>query len=365
MELQTGQVNWSRTPVHVYPGAVRLWLWTAVAHGAEFATTYRYRQARFGIEMFHQALVGPDGVTPSLGGREFQGTIDEIARLDPVQLDGATPLPAAPGAEVPPRGEVGLIFDFEQLWWFGILPQGERWDYGRLVRMWHAAFARLGLAVRVLRPGQEWPADLPVIVAPGLQMVDDQTVARMTHYAAAGGHLVLTCRTALMDKTGQLFDGPLAKPILPLIGGSIEAYDGLPVGTFGQVEMTDGKKFDWGVWGDLLYGEPQTKMLAKYADQFYDDAAAVLQNKYEKGVVTYCGVFGEQAFTDALAERLAAQAKLPVTPLPPRVRVVRRGAYRIMLNYSTSAVEAPAPARTKFIVGARKVDAAGVAVWKE
>ena len=176
--------------------------------------------------------------------------------------------------------------------------------------------------------------------------------------------MVLTCRTALMDKNGQLFEGPLAKPILPLIGGSIEAYDGLPEETSAHVEM-DGKRYEWGVWGDLLYGEPETKTVAKYADQFYSGAAAVIHHKYEKGAVTYCGVFGDEAFTDALAEKIAASAKLAVTPLPHRVHLLKRGSYRILLNYTDKTVEAPAPARTRFVVGTRKVEAAGVAVWKE
>jgi beta-galactosidase len=195
-------------------------------------------------------------------------------------------------------------------------------------------------------------------------MVGETLVDQMTKYAATGGHLALTCRTALMDRNGQLFEGPLAKPILPLIGGSIEAYDGLPDGALAQVEM-DGKKYPWGVWGDLLYGEAETRTIARYADQFYAGAAAVIQNRYQGGLVTYCGVFGEEAFTDALAERLATQSKLAVTHLPARVHLVRRGAYRILLNFTIDTVDAPAPARTRFLVGSRKVEGAGVAVWRE
>jgi beta-galactosidase len=336
---------------------VRLWLWTALAHGAEFVTTYRYRQPRFGVEMFHGGLVGTDGVTPTLGGRQFQQTIDEIARLELSELP-----PPSVGGEA--GRSVGLVFDFEQLWYFQILPQSKRWDYARLVRMWYGAFARLGVSVTVLRPGQPWPSDLPVIVAPGLQMVDDALVGQMTSYAAGGGHLVLTCRTGLMDRTGQFFEGPTGKPILPLIGGSIEAYDGLPDSVLGHVEL-DGKKYEWGAWGDLLYGEAETKTLAKYADQFYAGAAAVIQNKYQGGVVTYCGVYGEEGLTNALAERIATQAKLATTPLPARVHVVRRGPYRFLLNFTATTVDAPAPPRTRFVVGSRKVEPAGVAVWKE
>jgi beta-galactosidase len=357
LEIQAGQINWGDTPVHLYPGAVRLWLWTAMAHGAQFVTTYRYRQPRFGPELFHHGLVGPDGVSPSLGGRQFNQTIDEVDRLD---WKSIPPL----ADDRPAARSVGLVFDFEQLWYYRILPQSRRWDYPRLLRLWYRAIARLGLAVRILRPGQEWPQDLPLIVAPGLQMVDDAIVEQMKTYAAGGGHLVLTCRTALMDRRGQLFEGPTAAPIAPLIGGSIEAYDGLPDAMMGHVEM-DGKKYDWGVWGDMLYADAETRTIAKYADQFYAGAAAVIQHKYEKGVVTYCGVYGEEAFTDALAERLATHAKLPTTPLPANVQLLRRGPYRILLNFTTAVIDAPAPARTRFVVGTRKVEPAGLAVWKE
>ena len=49
-------------------------------------------------------------------------------------------------------------------------------------------------------------------------MVDDQDVRRLHDFAERGGHLVLTCRTGLMDRTGQLFEGKWGQPILDLYG---------------------------------------------------------------------------------------------------------------------------------------------------
>ena len=94
--------------------------------------------------------------------------------------------------------------------------------------------------MKVLQANRPWPSDLAMIVAPGLQMVDEKIVGQMEQYVQANGNLVLTCRTAWMDKRGQLFEGPIARPILKLIGASIEAYDSMPEQTVGQVEM-DGK----------------------------------------------------------------------------------------------------------------------------
>ncbi|HVT87373.1 MAG TPA: beta-galactosidase [Tepidisphaeraceae bacterium] len=355
MEIQPGQVNWSGVPVLVHPGAVRLWLWTAIAHGAEFITVYRFRQPRFGIELFHHALVGTDGVTPSPGGREFVQVIDEVKRLK------------APAAEPLAKSDspsAGLLLDFDQLWYFNTLPQARRWDQKQWLTQWYQAIARLGLRVQIVHPNKPWPKDLSMVVAPGVQMVNDKLIKQFDDYAAGGGNLVLTCRTGLMDRHGQLFEGPVGKPILPLIGGTIEAYDGLPADTFGQVDL-DGTKHKWGVWGDLLYAEPSSKVLAKYADQFYAGAAAALHRKHGKGTVSYCGVYAEPSFTDAFLEKVAALTRTPVMKLPNRVQVIKRGKHWIALNYQLVPFDAPATKGAKFLVGSRKVDPVGVSVWEE
>jgi beta-galactosidase len=366
LELQPGQVNWSGVPVLLYPGAVRLWLWTAFAHGAEFVTTYRFRQSRFGIELFHHGLMNPDGVTPSPGGRQFVQVVEEMRRVQGSGFRIQKRKSVISSLNPEPRTvnpSVGLLFDFDQLWYFNTLAQARKWDQPAWIKRWYAAIARLALPVKVLHPDRAWPDHLPMIVVPAVQMVDEKLVARLNEYVKAGGHLVLTCRTALMDKTGQLWEGPAAAPIVPLIGGNVEAYDGLPDDTWGQVEL-DGAKYKWNVWGDLLYSEPNTKVLAKYADQFYASAAAVIQNKHGKGLVTYCGVYAESALVNALMEKLARQSKLDVTVLPARVHLLERDGYKVLLNYQDKPVEAPAPRAAKFVIGSRRVEPAGVAIWK-
>jgi beta-galactosidase len=358
MELQLGQVNWGGVPVLPYPGAVRLWLWTAFAHGAEFVTTYRFRQPLVGVELFHHGLVGTDGITNSTGGRQFIQVISELKRLN------LSKVPPVAQEEHDPKATVGILFDFEQLWYFKTLPQAERWNQPLWLQRWHAAFARLGLKVKVIHPDRPWPKDLAVVTAPGLQMVDDTLAKRLDDYATAGGHLVLTCRSGLMDRNGRVFEGPTAAPLMPLVCASIEAYDGLPRGAVGHLEM-DGKKYQWDVWGELLYAGDETKVLAKYADQFYAGAAAATRCRHGQGTVTYCGVFAEQAFIDALAEQVAKRAELRTVALPPRVHLLKRGPYRILLNYNDTPVTAPAPRGTTFLVGAATVEPAGVAVWAE
>ncbi len=361
MELQPGHVNWSGVPVRLFPGAIRLWIWTAFAHGAEFVTTYRFRQPRFGIELFHEALVGPDGVTPSDGGKQFAQVIEEMRRLDLSRIPKFAD-------ETPRSAEtVGLVLDFEQLWYYLTLPQARRWNQGKWLAIWYAALSRLGARIRILRPEVDWPDDLPLIVAPAVQMIDAKLVSRLDSYARSGGNLVLTCRTGLMDRTGQLWEGPWAAPILPLIGASIEGYDSLRDDRFGQIRF-EGKTYPWGVWGDQIAPKAGTEVLATYADQFYAGAAAVTRSRLGQGTVSYFGVCSEGPLVDAFVESLAksiGSERLRSKTLPSRVQVLRRGPYRIALNYQDQPVKAPAPASAKFLIGSARMAPADVAVWEE
>src|SRR5262249_29839631 len=144
-----------------------------------------------------------------------------------------------------------------------------------------------------------------LIVAPGVQMVDDGLMSQFENYAKGGGNLVLTCRTGLMDRNGQLFEGPWAKPILPMIGATIDGYDTLRDDRFGEIKF-NGAQFSWGAWGEQLIANTGTEVLGTYSDQFYAGAAAIIRAKYGKGSVSYFGVFSEQPLVDAFVESLAS-----------------------------------------------------------
>jgi beta-galactosidase len=182
-----------------------------------------------------------------------------------------------------------------------------------------------------------------------------------------GGNLVLTCRSGLMDRTGQLWEGPWAAPILPLIGASIDGYDSLRDDRFGEIEFA-GQMYRWGVWGDQVMPNSGTEILATYADQFYAGAAAVTRRKLGEGSVTYFGVFSEQPLVDAVVESLAksiGHRHLEARLVPNRVQVLRRGPYRIALNYQDQPAPTPAPASAKYVIGSAKLGPADVAVWEE
>jgi beta-galactosidase len=359
MEVQPGQINWSGYPVRTYPGAIRLLLWHAIAHACEFITVYRFRQPRFGVEMWHDGLVQWDGETPSPGGLQFSQVVAEVKQLAAAGIgsaDSYQPLMRDPKCEV-----VGIVYEQDQLYNYATLPQAKRWNQSKLVTQYHSAIHRLGLHAKVVSPEADW-SGLPVLIVPGLQMASDATVSKLRAYVEAGGHLIMTARSCTLDKDGQAPLGLYGHRLFELIGATIEGYDSLPEETFGMVEI-DGRKHRWGIWAELL--KPTTaEPIGTYVDQFYAGTAAVLQHNLGEGTVTYVGAIDQGSLADTVVERVCKQLRFDVAVLPKRTRMYSMQGCRVFLNFNDNAVTAPAAADAEFLIGQRRVEAGGVAVWR-
>ena len=157
MELQPGHVNWSPYPVCRIRRRSTCGSGLHSPHGAEFVATYRYRQPRFGYELFHDGLVGTDGLTPTPVAGNCAGS-DELKHIDKKLWIQDTD-------KIDPKRTIGLLFDFDQLWYYQTLPQAKRWDQAQWLRLWYAAAVRLGLNIRVLHPQEMWPEEIKVVVA--------------------------------------------------------------------------------------------------------------------------------------------------------------------------------------------------------
>ncbi|MEM8874691.1 MAG: beta-galactosidase [Planctomycetota bacterium] len=328
LEVQPGQLNWSGVANRLAPGATKLMLWQAIAKGCEFITVYRWRQPLWGGEMHHETLVKHDGVTLSDAGIAFKEVAAELKAMAPENNATYEPLMVEPDGPV-----VGIAHELDQQWWTMTVPQQEGWSQSGWVQRWHESAGRLGLDTKIVRPdGSNW-ADCPVVVLPAVQMIEDDWPGKWRQYVEAGGHLVITCRTAWQNKLGHIHEAKLAEPIHDLIGGEIKTYDGLPVGNYEHVEM-GGTRYDWRMWSEQV--EPtDAEVWARYADGLNEGRAAVLSAKRGKGRVTFHGVYDRGPLSHAVMQRVADAAGLMTSPLPPRVRVYKRNGWTVRIDASS------------------------------
>jgi len=357
MELQPGQVNWGDTNPQPLPGAVHMWLMRAFAAGSKLVCTYRFREPRFGAEMYHYGLVGTDGVTPTTGGQQYTQAATEIAMLRTIR-DPA----AKPPAEYTAR-RTALLYDLQSRWDIDNHKQNVRWDTYEHILKQYRALKRLGCPVDVLSESKDF-SSYPFVVIPAWQLVDEQLVQRWKDYATNGGHLIITCRTGQKDRRGALWEGPWAMPILDLIGAKIPFYDTLPALIVGKVSA-DGHQFDWVSWGEILDPAPGTDVIAKYDDQYYAGRPAAVTRTLGKGTVTYIGVDSANGDLEAqLIRDVYQRAGVAVENYAEGFLVDWRDGFWVATNFTDTNHAISAPADTKLLIGDHDVAPAGVTVWK-
>jgi beta-galactosidase len=183
---------WNNRPA--YDGQWRQAAWALVSRGARMVEYWHWHTLHFGAETYW------GGVLPHSGepGRTYR----ELARVG-AELETAGELVAG----LVPDADVAMVYSMPSKWLMQKYPPLAREDGSPDDRAYHGLFDPFyrgafdaGLQVRIVHARQLAEADLcPVLVVPGLYVVDDATLERLVAYAEAGGHLVLGPRTGYAD----------------------------------------------------------------------------------------------------------------------------------------------------------------------
>jgi beta-galactosidase len=362
MELQPGQINWGKYNSQPLPGAVRMWIWHSFGLGDKFTCTYRFRQPIFGSEQFHKGIMEPDGITVSPGGKEYIQALTEIKGL-PKLINPQMP------AEVASR-KTAILWDQDNLFDMMNYPHNEKWDSWQHIYTHYENLKTLGAPVTFLEDETKLdPKEYPFVLVPAFQLIDRNVVEKWNDYVSRGGNLIITSRTGMKDKNGHLWEALLQEPIRDLIGAEILYYDHLPPEKNGEVSF-EGKSYNWNIWGDILdvrknvnQGQP-AKILATYANEFYQGKPAVISRTIGKGTVTYLGVWTIDGELERnILRRVYSENNAEILDLPRYVFQEWRNGYFVTVNYTSEPVKLTIPEGTRLVVGEDTLQPAGVSVW--
>ncbi len=111
MEQQAGPTGWEIIGDTPKPGELRLWVYQAIAHGADGMVYFRWRTCRFGSEQYWHGVLDHPGI-PGRRYREIAQVGEELARWVLAEAQITPPLEAAVGVEITERwqGEKRLLF---------------------------------------------------------------------------------------------------------------------------------------------------------------------------------------------------------------------------------------------------------------
>lgn len=357
MELQPGQVNWGSINPQPYPGAVRLWLWSVFAGGADFICTYRYRQPLFGTEQYHYGIVGTDGVTLTSGGKEYETFMKEIKSLRGKVKTKST----KPSSYLNRR--TAILWNHENYWSIDRQKQNITWDTFKHLDKYYRVLKSYGAPVDIISEDMDF-SKYKVVIVPAYQLADKELVNKWQNYVNQGGNLVITCRTAQKDRFGRLPESPFGSMIYNLTGNKIEFYDLLLPDSPGLVTM-DNKSYTWNTWGEILIPDSKNEVWATYSEEFYEGKPAVTFKQDGAGSITYIGVDTQNGELEHdVLNKLYKRLNIEVMDLPYGVSVEYRNGLGVVLNYSDKPYRFQLPEGGKVIIGKEEVAPVDVMVFK-
>jgi beta-galactosidase len=305
MEQQVGPLGWEflLTPARAQ---LRLWVFQAIAHGAEAVVFFRWRTARFGTEQHWHGIVDADGGTRS----RYTQVADLSRELEPLAE-------TLFGLESAAR--VAIVHDYDSRFATQVQPTHDSLGYEDVVHMHYAALKRLGVDVDVVSPSAEL-SRYRIVVAPNLRVVDETIAERLKAFVAAEGRLVLAPRAAVRDRFGAVPERPLPAWLDTLAGLRVTDYACLDDDVEARFGPTDGARA-----GGALHGwiEELDVSDAEVVARFLDGPFMGMPAVTNLAGTTYIAGCADDATLTNLYRDLCARSGLSPIELPAGVEAVR------------------------------------------
>ncbi len=321
MESVPSATNWMAVAKRKRPGMHLLSSLQAVAHGSDTVQYFQWRKSRGGAEKFHGAVVDHVGHENTRVFRDVAAVGKVLAALDPVV-----------GTSV--RPEVAIVYDWENRWAIdGMAALGrELRKYPQTCTAHYRPFWQRGVPVDVIEELCDF-SRYKLLITPMLYMLRPGVAERIKSFVAAGGTLVMTYWSGIVDENDLChLGGWPGEGLRELLGIWDEEIDALYPADRNRIVMAEPNalglrgQYDTRELCGLIHAEG-AEVLATYGDDFYAGRPALTVNAVGEGEAYYIASRNSDAFLADFYGRLIATlgiAPILDADLPAGVTVQKR-----------------------------------------
>jgi beta-galactosidase len=341
MEQGAGHINWGAVNHLVRPGTPRLWAWHAAASGADAVVYFRERAARYAQEQYHSGLQRHDG-SPDVGYFDQQRLWAERESLRGLTTE-------------PPRAEVALLWNYDDLWALQLQPHTPAFTYLRHLFVYFRALQRLGIPVDVISPNSPI-TNYKLLITPTIHLADAALANKLKDFVRRGGALVMGVRSGFKNTSSAVTGQPLPGVFRELMQATVADWGALPAGVSAEIESSiPGLSGQARVWIEALATPPEAegaRVRATYLSGPYAGKAALTSNAIGKGRAWYVGWLPsvEQAMA-ILQHRIQRVNVTRLAELPPGLIAALRGTSLVLLNFTDEPLSATVHGRSVAVAG--------------
>lgn len=300
MEQTPSQQNWQPYNSLKKPGQMRAQSFQTVAHGADTIQFFQLRRSVGACEKFHGAVIEHVGTENTRVFREVQQLGKELESLGDQLIGAKNP------------AQVGVIFDWENYWALEYT-SGPNKDlqYVDQIHQYYNYFYQRNISVDMVPVDVDF-SKYKVIVAPVLYMIKAGMQEALERFVAAGGILVTTFMSGLVNESDNVYLGGYPGPLRQLAGIWAEEIDALAPEQSNGVRLlseAEGKSF---LLSDLIHLEG-AESLGEYTDNFYKGMPVATRNSFGKGQTYYIGTQLEERLLAEILDQATVAAELTAT----------------------------------------------------
>ncbi|WP_309122156.1 beta-galactosidase [Paenibacillus sp.] len=295
MESTPSLTNWQPVSKLKRPGMHKLSSMQAVAHGSDTVQYFQWRKSRGSSEKFHGAVVDHVGHEHTRVFRDVTEVGETLEKLSGEVLGAGT------------DARVAIVFDWDNRWAIRDAqgPRNMGVHYEQTVVQHYRAFWELGISVDVVSRHADLSA-YKLVVAPMMYMLDVAAGRKFEAYVEAGGTLVTTYWSGIVDENDLCHLGGFPGPLRKTLGLWSEEIEGLhPHDANGFVY--GGAAYESHELCDLIHSEG-AEVLATYESDFYAGRPALTVNRFGRGKAYYLATRAKEPFYERFYAQLAAEA---------------------------------------------------------
>ncbi|CAN7533528.1 beta-galactosidase [Pseudoduganella sp. LjRoot289] len=326
METQAqGFPDW--TP---YPGQLRLQAYSHLASGASMVSYWHWHSIHNSAETYWKGLLSHD-FEPNPPYLEAKVIGAEFARIGPHLVN------------LRKENQTAILFSNEAQTALNHFPHGLK--YNDILRPFYDGLYNMNVGVDLLDPGSGAFDGYKLIIVPALYAASDSLLEKLNAYARNGGHVLYTFRSGFSDDNVKVRHGRQPGLIAEAAGISYDQFtipQGVPLA--GHAFAVSGKDNEARNWMELLT-PGSARVLARYDHAAWGKYAALTENDYGKGLVTYVGFMPSDAMiagilADAVGKAGVARDSALSFPLISKSGVNQLGKrVHYYLNYSAAPAE--------------------------
>ncbi|WP_433707530.1 beta-galactosidase [Paenibacillus illinoisensis] len=288
------QAFWHWVP---YPGQLRLQAFSHLASGANMVAYWHWHSLHNSFETYWKGLLSHD-FEPNPVYDEAKTIGSDFARLSPQLVN------------LKKTNRVAVLFSNEALTsikWFGFNFTSDK-NYNDVVRWMYDELYKMNIGCDLIDPSVESYKGYDVIVVPALYAASDALLERLNQFARDGGRVVYSFKSGFANEHIKVRSTRQPGMISEACGISYNLFvEPKKVSLRDDPFQVGEEQNQVHTWMELI--TPTTaEVLAWYEHPHWGKYAAITENVYGKGKVTYVGCYTSSAVIRKVLEHVMKEA---------------------------------------------------------